>query len=265
MTYEVFRLPYRFHTERTTTRDCRTCESYARSAYDGHRSRRPKLSRGWMIESLAQPWWGSAAGGVPAPGARPGSIIHLARVARGETQLETGQACGFSQSQISRIESGKAHAYDIRHLARLARHLDIPPHLLGLAPSSVDTPEPPVNRREFVSAAAAAAAGAAMDAAFTFDLVRSRWLSDGHLPAVSMPDLAVLRRDVARVKTDYQGCRYAQTAAQLPDLFSTLDAAPSALTGDGLLAAEALVADAYHVAASLQLKLGERGSCLDGC
>ena len=90
----------------------------------------------------------------------------------------------------SRASKAVAHAYDIRHLARLARHLDIPPHLLGLAPSSVDPPEPPVNRREFVSAAATAAAGAAMDAAFTFDLVRSRWLSDGHLPAVSMPDLA---------------------------------------------------------------------------
>lgn len=74
-----------------------------------------------------------------------------------------------------------------------------------------------------------------------------------------MPDLEVFRREVARVKTDYQACRYAQTAAQLPDLLTTLDAATSALTGDELLAAEALAADAYHVAASLQLNLGSEG------
>jgi transcriptional regulator with XRE-family HTH domain len=212
-----------------------------------------------MSEALAQPWLGSVTVVAPAPGAQPGSIIRLARLARGETQLETGRACGFSQSQISRIESGKAHAYDIRHLARLARHLGVPPHLLGLAQASVDPPEPPVNRREFVTTAAAAVAGAAMDAAFTSELVRSRWLSDGHLNATALPDLDVLRREVARAKIAYQACRYAQTAAQLPDLLATLDAATSALTGDPGLAAEALAADAYHVAASLQLKLGNEG------
>jgi transcriptional regulator with XRE-family HTH domain len=211
-----------------------------------------------MSESLAQPWRGSAELLMPAPGAQPGSIIRYARLARGETQLETGQACGFSQSQISRIESGKAHAYDIRHLARLARHLEIPPHLLGLTPPREDPPEPPVNRREFVTAAAAAVAGAAIDAAFTSELVRSRWLNEGHLDAVSV-DLGVLRREVARVKTDYQACRYAQTAAHLPDLLTTVDAATSVLAGDELLAAQALAADAYHVAASLELKLGNEG------
>jgi transcriptional regulator with XRE-family HTH domain len=212
-----------------------------------------------MSESLAQPWQAWVAVAAPARSARPGSIIRLARLARGETQLEAGQACGFSQSQISRIESGKAHAYDIRHLARLARHPDIPPQLLGLAPASVDPREPPVNRREFVTAAATAVAGAAMDAVFTSELIRSRWLTDGHVDAIAMTDLDFLRRDAARVKANYQACRYAETGAQLPDVLTTLDAARSALTGDGLLAAEAPAADAYHVAASLQLKFGNEG------
>ena len=232
-----------------------------------------------MSESIAQTWQASAPAVVPPGGARPGSIIRLARLARGETQTETGRACGFSQSQISRLENGRAYAYDIRHLTQVARHLDIPPNLLGLASDSVDPSQPPVNRREFVTAAAAAIAGVAVpaaprwddralsitgaaqgdvDAGFTSELVRSRWLGTDSDDEPTL-DLTELRRLVARAKTDYQGCRYAQTTANLPGLLASLEVATSALTDDDLLAAEALAADAYHVAASLQLKLGNEG------
>lgn len=234
-----------------------------------------------MSESIAQTWRdsGPAPVVVPVSGANPGSIIRLGRLARGETQTQTGHACGFSQSQISRIESGKAHSYDIRHLSRLARHLDIPPPLLGLAPAGVDPSEPPVNRREFVTHAAAVVAGVALpgavgrhwhsampgvgggdvDAGFTSELVRSRWLGDGDSDDARTMDLNALRHGVARAKIDYQGCQYLQTVAQLPGLLARLDAATSAVTGDELLATEALAADAYHVAASLQLKFGNEG------
>src|SRR4051795_8595123 len=175
-----------------------------------------------MSESIAQTWQASAPVVVPRGGAHPGSIIRLARLARGETQTQTGRACGFSQSQISRLESGRAYAYDIRHLTVLARHLDIPPNLLGLASDSVDPSEPPVNRREFVTAAAAAIAGGALgasprrddqalpvtgaqsevDAGFTSELVRSRWLGtdSGDEPILNLTEL---RRAVDRAKTDY--------------------------------------------------------------
>lgn len=223
-----------------------------------------------MSDPAAWTWWASAAVSASGASAHPGSIIRTARLARGETQRQTGQACGFSQSEISRIENGKAHAYDIRLLARLARHLDIPPHLLGLAASSPETDEP-VNRRQFVTGAAAALAGGALsgalrvvdrdgerlDAGFTSALLRLRWLDDGR--GVPEPNLAVLRNGVARAKADYQSCRYVETAAELPRLLAWLDSATSTFTGDDLRNAEALAADAYHVAASLQLKLGNEG------
>jgi transcriptional regulator with XRE-family HTH domain len=223
-----------------------------------------------MSDPAAQAWWASAAVSAAGASAHPGSIIRVVRLARGETQRQTGQACGFSQSEISRIENGKAHAYDIRTLARLARHLDIPPQLLGLAASRAQGQDP-VNRREFVTGAAAALAGGALggvvraanhdrerlDAGFTSALLRLRWLNDGHGgPELS---LAVLRTGVARAKADYQACRYVETAAELPRLLAWLDDATGAFSGEELRAAEALAADAYHVAASLQLKLGNEG------
>src|SRR3954464_5490903 len=176
-----------------------------------------------MSESIAQTWQASAPVVVPPGGAHPGSIVRLARFARGETQTQTGRACGFSQSQISRLESGRAYAYDIRHLTVLARHLDIPPNLLGLASDSVDPSEPPVNRREFVTTAAAAIAGVAVpaarrrddralpifgaaqgdvDAGFTSELVRSRWLGTDSDDEPTL-DLTELRRAVARAKHHY--------------------------------------------------------------
>src|SRR5579859_7028912 len=113
------------HDRSAAGRIWRLCMSYAGSAYAQDSGSRPSSLRPRMSESVAQTQGGPMPAVVPAPGVHPGSVIRLARLARGETQQQTGQACGFSQSQISRIESGKAHAYDIRHLARLARHLDI--------------------------------------------------------------------------------------------------------------------------------------------
>jgi transcriptional regulator with XRE-family HTH domain len=226
-----------------------------------------------MSDPNQQTWWASAPMSTPGRDAPPGSIIRMARLARGETQLQAGRACGFSQSEISRIENGKAHAYDIRLLARLARHLDIPPHLLGLAAAAVEGAEPPVNRRQFVTGAAAALVGVTvpgvfgggdrsregerLDAGLTSALLRLRWLDD--TDNGPEPNLAFLGKGVARAKANYQACRYVETAAELPRLLAGLDTATSTFDGDDQRTAETLAADAYHVAASLQLKLGNEG------
>ncbi len=80
-----------------------------------------------------RPWWESAAARAASSRGDTGALIRLARKARGETQEQTGRACGYSQSEISRIENGKTKAHDIRLLARMAAHLEIPRGLLGLA------------------------------------------------------------------------------------------------------------------------------------
>jgi transcriptional regulator with XRE-family HTH domain len=76
-----------------------------------------------------------------------GSVIRRARKARGLSQAELGTACGYSQSVISRIERGERQTQDLRVLAQLARRLDVPARLLGLAESS----EPSVKRRAFLT------------------------------------------------------------------------------------------------------------------
>ncbi|MEU0878449.1 helix-turn-helix transcriptional regulator [Lentzea sp. NPDC005914] len=62
----------------------------------------------------------------------PGTVIAIARRARGLRQDQLGEQAGFSQSAISRLESGGNLAYDMRVLRIFQRLLSIPAHLLGL-------------------------------------------------------------------------------------------------------------------------------------
>lgn len=67
----------------------------------------------------------------------PGTVVAIARKAHGLRQDELGALAGFSQSAISRLESGSNIAYDLRVLRTLQRLLGIPAHLLGLTDRTV--------------------------------------------------------------------------------------------------------------------------------
>ena len=64
---------------------------------------------------------------------------------------------------------------------------------------------------------------------------------------------------VANAKRAYQACRYTEVMSQIPTLLPALQAACDNLDGDTRLRASALSADAYHVVASVLLKLGDHG------
>ncbi|MFT7838062.1 helix-turn-helix transcriptional regulator [Saccharothrix sp. BKS2] len=63
----------------------------------------------------------------------PGAVVAAARRAHGLRQDELGALVGFSQSAVSRLESGSDIAFDLRVLRPLQRLLGIPAALLGLA------------------------------------------------------------------------------------------------------------------------------------
>jgi len=113
---------------------------------------------------MTEAWWESPAVLTAVREGDTGTVIRLARRAEGATQRQTGDACGYSQSEISRIENGRACVNDIRTLDRLSRQLDIPPRLLGLAPVDVDPGDWSVRRRDFLKEAAAGAAVAMLTA-----------------------------------------------------------------------------------------------------
>ncbi|WP_328463823.1 helix-turn-helix domain-containing protein [Streptomyces sp. NBC_00448] len=88
--------------------------------------------------------------------------MKLARVEARLSQKQLGEACGLSQSAISRLEGHGTATYNMTLLARAAIHLSIPLRLVGLADQSaalaahVDGSE--VERRTFFKDVAAVAA-----------------------------------------------------------------------------------------------------------
>ena len=80
--------------------------------------------------------------------------------------------------------------------------------------------------------------------------------SDPNPVALSMPRL---NQAVAAAKRNYQDCRYSTVTDSLPQLLADLRTACATHEGDTRLQAEALSAEAHHVAASILLKLDEEG------
>ncbi|HEY1914619.1 MAG TPA: helix-turn-helix domain-containing protein [Streptosporangiaceae bacterium] len=74
-----------------------------------------------------------------------------------------------------------------------------------------------------------------------------------------LPDLTILAAAVARTKQGYQACRYSEVMSELPSLLTHLQTACAVLDGDARLQARALSAEAYQVAGSVLLKIGDPG------
>lgn len=103
-----------------------------------------------------------------------GTLIRLAREAIGLRQTDLGRLLGYSQSTISRIESGRQHANDMSVLSAAAELLGIPPAMLGLAalpgcpgptfptPTAGPVRRDDVNRLDFLGLVAGTAAGSVL-------------------------------------------------------------------------------------------------------
>jgi Helix-turn-helix domain len=142
------------------------------------------------------------------------------------------------------------------------------------APSAfiVDSPGPgeaedPVRRRTFTRLAGASLVGAVLAEGATrtgtlrgAEEFATALVTPENVPAAAQPaDLRTLTKAVANAKRAYQSCQYAEVMSQLPTLLPVLQAACHDLDGDARLRAYALSADAYHVAASVLLKLDDHG------
>jgi len=105
------------------------------------------------------------------------------------------------------------------------------------------------------SAPDAAASGverlAAVLAGYSPDVTVGGLNAQSELPALSVA--------VAKAKSDYQACRYTDVINSLPGLLMRAQARCAALIGERQAEAYALLAEAYHVAASVLLKLGDHG------
>jgi transcriptional regulator with XRE-family HTH domain len=221
-----------------------------------------------------------------------GVIVRTTRQARGLTLEELGRKAGFSASQVSRYERGRTPLTDTTVLRRFADALGLPPQALGLLPEPTgrhQTPiraqavthgaaapmvvrEPhwedgddPVRRRELLTGAAGLAAAGALGLPRTARAAQAtnpagalEELLYGHgLDGAAPASLTALRGATETARGLFQAARYDQLSADLPHLIATATATRDHADGDERLAADALLADAYIVAANFMVKLND--------
>src|SRR3954463_8475588 len=77
-----------------------TCIAYAESAY------RPRPTVALVTvggeATMTDAWWDAPAVLTAVQNGDAGTVVRLARRTKGATQRQTGDACGYSQSEISR-------------------------------------------------------------------------------------------------------------------------------------------------------------------
>ncbi|MFD8462257.1 helix-turn-helix domain-containing protein [Streptomyces antimycoticus] len=198
-----------------------------------------------------------------------GSILRGARCAARLTQAQVGQACGYSASAVSRIESGRMRVDHVA-LVRFAAFLNLPLDRLIATPvpggPMVDTVECPsgeedaVRRRELLTGALAAGAtavvGAAPAGAATGPFDPAVGLEDAlfRLPSAAPVPPARLVQQAAAARSDFCAARYTSLGRALPGLLAAASASRDASGGRAREQAGMVLARAYVLAAELALK-----------
>ncbi|MBL7495533.1 helix-turn-helix transcriptional regulator [Frankia sp. CNm7] len=83
-----------------------------------------------------QSWLWTPPRPTPAP-VGVGQLLRAYRQAHGLTQQQLADQLGFDQSYVSKVESGRRAIHDISTLRHIARHLDLAPEDVGLAPGAL--------------------------------------------------------------------------------------------------------------------------------
>ncbi|MFD8613020.1 helix-turn-helix domain-containing protein [Streptomyces sp. NPDC059631] len=195
-----------------------------------------------------------------------GALLRGARCAARLTQTQVGNACGYSASAVSRIESGKLRV-DHPTLMRFAAFLRIAPGQLrastGPAMTNVATvaggcrsaEEDEVRRRELLTGVVAAGATAVVGArpaaaADSADLEVALF----RLPQVEPMPLPRLAGRISAARRDYCATQYTRLGQNLPGLIAAATATRDVSTGRAREEADLALARSYVLAAELATK-----------
>jgi transcriptional regulator with XRE-family HTH domain len=208
---------------------------------------------------------------------RYGWIVHTVRMLRGETLKQVAARCSMAAPNLSRLETGRRALRDVELLQLLAEQLEIPCHLLGVAPPPHAAPRRPaarkmsfgpaaaddrsdaVRRRKFL-AGLAGLAGAGILPGVAAAGGRQAQLDDlllaAHMSAAPIP-LPQLHARLDQARVAFAACRYGELTAALPHIVAVAHATLEAASGDWQREkASAALARAYLVGSELAVKHG---------
>lgn len=196
-----------------------------------------------------------------------GKVLKAARLARGMTLRQAGDALGCSYATVSRYETGAQRFTDVDILVLASRALNVPPELFGLAGDGthagmVAAPETQevqsMNRRIVLAGLAVSAAAVpklrAANAPIIHELDTALIAFDTGLAPLPLPRL---RRMIQTAQQYFANCQMRELAAVLPKLIGVTQASRTAADPATSAAFDAVLADANALASRLAIKLHE--------
>ncbi|MCU1645406.1 MAG: binding protein with helix-turn-helix domain [Nocardia sp.] len=222
--------------------------------------------------------WNTPAVRTAAESGDYGAVVRAVRRATNLTLAELAELCSYSISSLSRLERGKQHLGDVRVLRSLADALDIPPHLLGLANTPPQTVRPrrpaaivgvisapdeesePMRRRTLLTGLTGLAGAATLGTSALPSAIGNPLTGLEHVllvpPSTGNPvGLPRLGHDLAAVRSSFDLGRYADVAADLPNLLcNALATVAAADSGDDIGATNAVLAQIYVLASTVTVK-----------
>jgi transcriptional regulator with XRE-family HTH domain/tetratricopeptide (TPR) repeat protein len=204
-----------------------------------------------------------------------GTVLRTARVAAGLTLQDAARLAGVSASTLSRMETKRHRAWDVRDLRRLAEVFAIPPHLFGLSrpifdsttaslSAGVDEDGDPMRRRDLLATTAAVVTGATVLLPLD-QATAAQGMADtiedvlfGRAGATPIPDNQ-LAAQIAAARADFRATRYSQLARRLPRLLAQAVAGRDAAAISDAPLAAARLAQTYTLATELLIKLHDNG------
>ncbi|WP_280385269.1 helix-turn-helix domain-containing protein [Nocardia wallacei] len=225
--------------------------------------------------------WDTAAVRAAAATGDYGAVVRAVRRANNITLAALAARTNYSISTLSRLERGRQPLSDVRVLRSLADALGVPPRLFGLADTPAQTvrsPRPaaivgiisapdeetePMRRRTLLTGLTSLAGAAAVlgspaphTTAATDPLaaLQRALLIPVHGIPVPLPQI---HHELATACAEFDCGRYIDTAARIPALLAAARTTRETLqAGDGVAAANALLAQVYVLASRLTVKLG---------
>ncbi|WP_424217031.1 helix-turn-helix transcriptional regulator (plasmid) [Streptomyces sp. BI20] len=188
---------------------------------------------------------------------RIGQVIRAARRHHDWSQARLADVVGYSQSKISRLESGTGKP-EVTLVRAIAEVLGIPLERLGLsaAPHPHDE-EADLRRRTILTAAGATAITAVTDTRPAHALIGVLMPSPTHPATRASENLDVLHARTTAVRAQWHGCDYTALAHDLPGLVSDLRHHAATTPTER---AHQLLATAYQTCGGLLLKQGDTGT-----
>ncbi len=206
---------------------------------------------------MGSAWWESPAARAASEAGEFGTLLRMARRARGLSQRDAGTILGCSYVSVSRYETSQQRLVDVNLLRLVSQKMGIPPQMLGLSPDQAGAAEAMQRRRVFSGLASSAFVLPTLTSHASTMLAGLDSVLFGVSRQAQPLSRQALTSVLSAVRQDFTACRWSELAAKVPNLIKVAVVSRSHAGYDERGLFDSLLSDAYVLGNQLAIKLHE--------